>query len=73
MGKQQLSESDYIAELNRQLKEDDYYEDGMEFVPHPEGASVSQMSGYSVRGPRTKIGVFARVAYRVSEKYDLMV
>ena len=73
MNKPQLTENEYIAELNRQLEQDDYYEEGMEFVAYPKGASGKGMSGYSVKGPHSKIGVFAQVAHKVSERYDLKI
>jgi len=73
MGKQQLTEDEYIAELNRQLVKHDYYEEGMEFISYPESATGKGMTGYSVKGPRSKIGVFAHVAHKISEKYELKV
>jgi len=73
MNKPQLTENEYIAELNRQLEKHEYYEEGMEFVASPEGAIGKGMTGYSVKGPHSKIGVFAQVAHKVSERYDLKV
>jgi hypothetical protein len=73
IGKPQLTEDEYIAELNRQLRQHEYYEEGMEFAAHPEGATGKDMTGYSVKGPHSKIGVFAQVAHKVSESYDLKV
>jgi hypothetical protein len=73
MGKPQLTEHDYIAELNRQLRQHDYYEKGMEFTAHPDGVTGIDMTGYSVKGPHSKIGVFAQIAHKVSERYDLKV
>ena len=71
MEKLQLTESDYIKELNRQLKLHEYYEEGMVFYANPKNASGENMSGYSVNGPSEKIGVFALIACKVSESYDL--
>lgn len=73
MNKPQLTENEYIAELNMQLGKHEYFEEGMEFVAYPEGASGKNMMGYSVKGPHSKIGVFAQVAHKVSEHYDLKV
>jgi len=45
----------------------------MEFYPYSEGATGRGMAGYSVKGPYSKIGVFAQVAQKVSENYNLKV
>jgi hypothetical protein len=71
MIKPQLTEKEYIAELNKQLEEHEYYEKGMEFIPYPINASNKNIAGYSVRGPIGKIGVFAIIAHRVNDIYDL--
>jgi hypothetical protein len=71
MSKPLLTENEYIAELNRQLRQHNLYEDGMEFVAHPKDANGKNMTGYSVIGPHLKIGVFAQVAHSVSEHYEL--
>lgn len=73
MSKPELTKDEYIAELNDELKEHEYYEKGMEFYPYPEGATERNMAGYSVQGPYSKIGVFAQVAQKVSENYNLKV
>jgi hypothetical protein len=71
MSKMILTEDGYIAELNMQLKHDEYYEESMEFIPYPDGATGHQISGYSINGSFNKIGVFALVAYEVSKKFDI--
>jgi hypothetical protein len=71
MSKMILTEGSYIAELNKQLKNDEYFEESMEFIPYPDGTTGHQISGYSTKGPVNKIGVFARVAYDVSKKFDI--
>jgi len=71
MTKQLLTEDEYIAELNKQLNQDEYYEEGMEFIPYPEGARGHEMTGYSIKPFFHKVAVFARVALKVSEHFDL--
>ena len=71
MAKLQLTELEYIKELNRQLGQHEYYEEGMKFSAHPKSATGQNISGYSVSGPTEKIGVFALVACKVNEKYGL--
>ena len=71
MDKRRLTEDEYIAELNRQLKQHEYYKDGMEFLPYPANATGKNITGYSVKGPFKNIGVFAQVAHKVSEGNDL--
>jgi hypothetical protein len=73
MGKLQLTGQDYIAELNRQLRQHEYFEEGMVFTAAPEGATGKDMTGYSTKGPHSKIGVFAQIAHKVDERYELKV
>ena len=68
-----LTEDEYIAELNRQLKQHHYYCEGMAFVPSPEGATGKNMLGYSVTGPFSKMGVYAMVAHRVAKRFCLKI
>ena len=58
MAKGRLNEDQYLAELNRRLKEHEMYEEGMAFIPFPEGSSGSGMSGYSITGPFNLTGVY---------------
>jgi len=39
MRKIKLTGDKYIAELNKQLKQHEYFEEGMKFSAHPEGAT----------------------------------
>ena len=73
MGKSILTEDAYIVVLNAHLRKHEYYEDGMQFVAHPKGTTGKNISGYTVYGPPTKIGVFAYVANQVSEIFDLKI
>lgn len=52
---------------------DEVYEPGMEFIPHPPRATRSQMSGYSVTGPTSKIGEYARISFGVSQEFEIKV
>ena len=73
MSKTRITADQYLEELNRHLREDKAFEDGMEFLPSPPGSSGAEMSGYSMTGRFTNwhwIGVYARVAHKVEEKYE---
>ncbi len=71
MFKPTLDENQYIAELNRQLRQHEQYHEGMEFIPYPLGARGKAMSGYTVTGPFGLMGVYAQVAHNVGEQFDL--
>lgn len=74
MAKQRITEDQYLAELNRQLREDEDFEEGMEFVAWPEGSSGHHMTGYDMRGKFENwhwIGVYARVAHKVAERFHI--
>jgi len=73
MTKKVVTEDQYLEELNRRLKMDEMYEPGMEFIPHPPGAIGSQMSGYSVTGPSSKIGEYGRISFEVSQEFEIKV
>jgi hypothetical protein len=73
MPKPPLTADQHIAEMNRQLRQQEYYRQGMAFMPYPEGATGRAMSGYSVTGPFDLIGIYAQVAHQVSEQFDLAV
>lgn len=68
-----LTPDQYIAEMNRRLEQHRDYHKGMAFVPYPEGATGSSMSGYSVTGPFGLMGIYAQVANEVTQDYDLKV
>ena len=76
MAKKQLTEDQYLAELNRQLKEDEDYENGMAFTASPPGATGKAMSGYHMTVPFKRydwIPIYARVSQKVSENFQLLV
>jgi hypothetical protein len=73
MLKPTLTPEQHIAEMNRQLRQHEYYRNGMAFMPYPEGASGRAVTGYSVTGPFDLIGIYAQVAHQVSELFDLAV
>jgi len=73
MTKKVVTEDKYLEELNRRLQLDEMYEIGMEFLPHPPGAVGSQVSGYSVTGPASKIGEYARIAFEVSQEFEIKI
>lgn len=76
MPKQKVTEDQYIVELNKALQADEDYEEGMEFVPAPPGSSGKGMTGYNMRGRFDHwhwVGIYARVANKVREKFELLV
>ena len=73
MAKPKLTPDQHIAELNRRLRQHEYYRKGMAFVPSPPNSSGRKMSGYTVTGPYGLMGVYAQVAHQVSDEFDLDV
>jgi hypothetical protein len=71
MHKQLLTEDEFIAELNSQLRKDADYQEGMAFVSYPEGTKGGAMSGYSTTGPMGLTGIYARVAHEVFSRAAL--
>ena len=71
MKKTKLSADQYIEKLNQRLKQDEMYEEGMAFIPHPPRSAGAQMSGYSVTGPTSKLGEYARVAHQVNQEFEI--
>ena len=73
MSKRRLSEDELIGELNKRLQGDDNYTQGMTFVPYPEGATGTEMPGYSTTEPLHLTGIYARVAHMVFDECELKV
>jgi hypothetical protein len=76
MAKQRLTEDQYLAELNRRLREDEDYEEGMEFLSWPLGATGKGMTGYHMAGRFENyhwVGIYARVAHKVREDCELLI
>ena len=76
MPKKRLTEDQYLAELNRRLKQDEDYEQGMEFLPWPPGSTGKGMSGYHMAGRFEQhdwVGIYARVAHEVRDEFDLQL
>lgn len=71
MAKKVLNEDGHIEELNRRLRQHEMYEEGMAFVPFPDGATGSGMSGYSITGPFRLTGIYAQVAHSVDKDFVL--
>jgi hypothetical protein len=69
----QLNEDQYLTELNRQLRNHEGFREGMAFAPYPEGTTGRAMSGYAVTGPFGLMGIYAQVAHRVADQFDLLV
>ena len=73
MTKQIVNEDEFIKACNEELKQHDYYEEGMEITEVPEGCSGSDLSGYSWTGPDEMPGIVSQVVAKVKEKYELKV
>lgn len=73
MAKKQLTEDEYIAELNRRLRDHPHYEEGMAFEPSPPGSTGKRMSGYSTKGPWSKTIIYADVAHKVATDCELKI
>jgi len=74
MPKQRVSEDEYLAQLNKHLLADSDYEEGMKFIPAPEGASGKGMNGYSMAVPFDRtvwLAVYSRAAHVVGEKFHI--
>jgi hypothetical protein len=71
MSKRRLTEDELITELNKSLREDGGYKQGMAFVPYPDGATGSDMSGYATTGSFHLTGIYARVAYKIVDECEL--
>ena len=68
-----LTEDQHLAEMNQQLRQHEFFQDGMAFVPYPVGSAGSSMSGYEVTGPFELMGIYAQVAYWVGQQFVLVV
>lgn len=73
MKRSMLTPDQHIAEMNRRLIEHSDYRKGMAFIAYPEGATGGSISGYSVTGPFTLLGIYAQVAHDVARDFDLKV
>ena len=71
MPKQPLTDDEYIEDLNRQLRLHQNYRDPMAFLPSPPGSTGRGMTGYSVNGPFSEMGVYAAIANNVSGQFCL--
>ena len=50
MAKEMVSIAKYLELINEEVKKDNLYEEGMEVVEYPEGATGRGVSGYSFKG-----------------------
>jgi hypothetical protein len=67
--KQRVSTEEYIALLNEELKRHPAREDGMEFVPSPEGARGEEIVGYVLKNMNGRKDVFAAVSQKIFLQY----
>lgn len=73
VSKPKLNADQYLLQLNSELHKHEFSQEGMAFIPYPEGTSGNAMTGYSVTGPVQLIGVYAQIAHIVAAKFDLTV
>lgn len=73
MTKEVVSEERYIEVLNEELKKHEFYQQGMEVVAAPEGASGHNITGYTLKGEKYWPKVLADIAHKVNEKYEVKV
>ena len=73
MAKKVVSEDEYIELLNQELRNHEFYQEGMVVVASPEGATGHNISGYSLKGGEYWPKVLADVAHIVSQECDVKV
>lgn len=73
MEKNIVSEEEYIGLLNEELRNHQLYQEGMEVIASPEGATGHEISGYSLRGGKDWPVVLADVAHKVSQSHVVKV
>lgn len=76
MAKKRLTEDQYLAELNRELRAHKDYKPGMEFVAWPPNSTGKGMTGYDMKGRFDNwewIGIYANVAHKVRDSYELLI
>ena len=71
MHKPALTVVEYFDTLNRELKRDPDYAEGMEFLPSPSDAPRRGALGYDFARSSGPEAIYLRVQHSVSERYDL--
>ena len=71
MHKPTLTRDEFLDALNRELKNDRDYVDGMEFLPSPSDAPGREALGYDFGGPSEHAAIYSRVFHLVNDRYDL--
>ena len=67
--KSALTKEAYIDRLNEELRQHPAFEEGMMFVPVPEGAVGDAIEGYALLNMEGRKELFAAVSQRVFLKY----
>ena len=71
MPKPQLDADQHLAMLNQELRKHEHFQEGMAFLPYPDGTRGRAMTGYSVTGPVNLMGIYAKVASSVATQFHL--
>jgi len=67
--KQRVSPEEYIRLLNEELKRHPECEEGMEFIPSPEGTSGEKIVGYVLKNMNGRKDLFAAVSQKIFLQY----
>lgn len=67
--KKLVSPEEYIALLNEELMRRPDRQEGMEFVPSPEGARGSEIAGYTLKNMDGRKDIFAAVSQKIFLQY----
>lgn len=67
--KQRVSPEEYISLLNEELQRHPDCEEGMEFVPSPEGARGGEIAGYTLKNMNGRKDIFASVSQKIFFQY----
>lgn len=74
MSKQMLNENQYLEILNRELRNDPDYREGMKIIGVPQGSTGSDLSGYSWEGPKEVMpGLVSKIVSLSKKNYELRV
>jgi hypothetical protein len=67
--KQRVSPEEYITLLNEELKRHPECEEGMEFIPSPEGARGEDIVGYILKNMNGRKDIFASISQKIFLQY----
>lgn len=74
MPKQMVNEDQYLEILNRELRSNSDYREGMKIIGVPQGSTGSDLSGYSWEGPDEVMpGLVSKIVSSLKKQYELRV